>query len=209
MLESWIQLPNFIQRYNICSKGCWNFFIFYAKALYNTILPALNDIRTQQAQPTQKTKQVVQQLLDYANTYKNVFLQFYASNMQLHVDTNAAFLLLPKAQSRIAGYFSLLCIKNSTKNHYVDNGPLLIKCKSLCLVITSAVESETHGGFINTKKSIPILYMLEKMEHKKNQPTLIRTDNSTSVGFVNKNMQMRQFKAWDMQLYWLCYKQNN
>ena len=83
-------------------------FLYYAQALDNTMLPALNDIATQQAQPTQKVKQKVQQLLDYANTYKNVFVRFFASDMQLQINSDAAFLVLPKARSCIAGYFCLL-----------------------------------------------------------------------------------------------------
>ena len=47
------------------------------------------------------------------------------------------------------------------------------------------------------------------MGHKQNQPTPIRTDNSTSAGFVNKNMQMKHSKTWNMQLHWLRDKENN
>ena len=47
------------------------------------------------------------------------------------------------------------------------------------------------------------------MGHKQNQPTPIQTDNSTSAGFVNKNMQMRHSKAWDMNLHWLRDKENS
>ena len=71
--------------------------LYYARALDSTMLPALNDIGSQQALPTEKVKQKIQQLLDYANTYKNLFVRFYASDMQLHVDTDAAFLVVPKA----------------------------------------------------------------------------------------------------------------
>ena len=46
------------------------------------------------------------------------------------------------------------------------------------------------------------------MEHEQNPPTPIRTDNSTSAIYVNKNMQMRHSKAWDMQLHWLRDKEN-
>ena len=48
-------------------------FLYYARALDNTMLTALNDIGSQQALPTEKVKGKVQQLLDYANTYQNMF----------------------------------------------------------------------------------------------------------------------------------------
>ena len=183
-------------------------FLFYARALDNTMLTALNDIGTQQALPTQKVREKLQQLMDYANTYKNVFVRFYASDMQLNVDTDAAFLVLPKARSRIAGYFRLLNDPNGDKKFYVDNGPILIECRTLRSVVTSAAESETHGVFHNAKKALPIKYLLEQMRHPQINPIPIRTDNSTSVGFVNKNMQMKASKTWDMQLHWLRDKEN-
>ena len=34
-------------------------------------------------------------------------------------------------------------------------------------------------------------------------PTMIKTDNSTTVGFVNKNVMLKQSKAWDMNLHWM------
>ena len=67
------------------------------------MLPDLNQIGAQQLQPTQKTKQKVQRLLDYANTHQEISLRFFASKMQLTVDSDAAFLVLPKARSRVAG----------------------------------------------------------------------------------------------------------
>ena len=183
-------------------------FLYYALALDSTMLTALNDIGSQQALPTESVLPKLQQLMDYANTYRHVFLRYYASDMQLNVDTDAAFLVLPKARSRIAGYFRLLNDPNGQKHYYIDNGPILIECKTLRTVVSSAAESETHGTFHNAKKSLPIAYTLEQMGHKQLHPTPIRTDNSTSAGFVNKNIQMKMSKTWDMHLHWLRDKQN-
>ena len=121
--------------------------------------------------------------------------------MQLYVDSDAAFLVLPKARSRIAGYFRLL--NDSKTNKYEDNGPLLIECRTICSVVTSVAEVETHGVFQNAKQIKSIWYVLEAIGHKQTNPTPLRTDNSTSSGFLNKNMQMKQSKSWNMQLYWL------
>ena len=49
----------------------------------------------------------VQHLLDYAHTYSNIFFRFYASDMQLMIDSDTAYLVLPKARSRIVEYFRL------------------------------------------------------------------------------------------------------
>ena len=47
--------------------------LFYAQAIDNTILHTLNEIATQQVNPTVEVKQKNQQLLVYANTFPNIF----------------------------------------------------------------------------------------------------------------------------------------
>ena len=58
------------------------------------MLPALNQIGAQQSQPTQKTRKKVHRLLDYANTHQDTSLRFFASDMQLTVNSDVAFLVL-------------------------------------------------------------------------------------------------------------------
>ena len=69
------------------------------------MLPALNQIGVQQAQPTQLILKKIQRFMDYANTYQHAYVRFYASDMQLLVDSDVAYLVLIKARNRIAGYF--------------------------------------------------------------------------------------------------------
>lgn len=67
--------------------------------------------------------------------------------MILYIDLDAAYLVLPKAQSQVAGYFCML-------NHHPktpDNGAILVEYKGLCHVVFSAAEAETHGMFHNVK----------------------------------------------------------
>ena len=75
--------------------GC---FLYYARAVDNTILPALNKIALQQAHPTQNTLQNIQMLFDYLYTYPNAKIRFYASDMKLYIDSDAAYLIAPKAK---------------------------------------------------------------------------------------------------------------
>ena len=79
--------------------------LYYVRAVDSTILPALNQISRQQANPTQQTLAKCHQLLDYYNTYKNTSVCFHASDMILEVDSDAAYLVMPQAKSRFAGYF--------------------------------------------------------------------------------------------------------
>ena len=50
-------------------------FLYYARDLNRTMLPALNKMAAQQAQPTQTSMKKVQRILDYANTYSNTALR--------------------------------------------------------------------------------------------------------------------------------------
>ena len=75
--------------------------------------------------------------------------------MQLIMDSDKAYSVLPNTRSRIAGYFPL-ADKPSKSNHYTDNGVILIECYTLIHVVTSAAEAETKGLFYNAQISIPI-----------------------------------------------------
>ena len=69
------------------------------------MLVALNELGRQQANPTEKTLEAATMLLDYAATHPNAKLRFTASDMVLHIGTDAAFLLQSQAKSRVAGYY--------------------------------------------------------------------------------------------------------
>ena len=184
-------------------------FLYYGRALDYTMLSAINTIATQQAMPTQLTMQRAQQLLDYAYTYAKVFVRFYASDMQLEVDSDAAFLVLPNSKSRIDGYFRLLHHQNSPHCCHVDNGPILVEVLTVKSVLTSAAEAETHGVFHNAKLVLPLVHMLKEMGHPQRHPPRIRTDNSTSCGFANNNIVLKRSKFWDLKLHWLRDKQSH
>ena len=100
-------------------------FLYYARAINNTILPALIEISFMQSQPTENTHKI---LLDYLHTYKDTKIRCYRSDMKLHVDSNTAYLVAPKAKSRIAGY----CSDNNNNSLSPPlNGPLHVECKVL------------------------------------------------------------------------------
>jgi hypothetical protein len=62
-------------------------FLYYARAVDSTMLPALNEIGTQQSAPTKSTKQAANTLMDFAATYPDAKVRFYASDMILHIST--------------------------------------------------------------------------------------------------------------------------
>ena len=179
--------------------------LYYARSLDNTLLPALNDIAMQQAHPTENTKRKCQRLLDYVATYPSVILRYHASNMQLHIDSDAAYLVAPKAKSRIAGYYYFKQDKNNNDFRH-PNHPVLVECRCLKHVVSSAAEAETAGIFYNAQNALLLRRILTNLGHHQ-LPTPIKTDNATSNSFVHKNMHLRKSKTWDMRYYWLRDRQ--
>ena len=82
-------------------------FLYYSCAIDCTLATALNDIARQQSSPIETVKKKCIQLMDYVATYPNCYLRYHASDMILNIDSDAAYLVLPKAKSRIAGYYHL------------------------------------------------------------------------------------------------------
>ena len=183
-------------------------FLYYSRAIDPTMIVALNDIASVQAKPTKNTIKKCNRLMDYAATYPNAKLRFFASDMILHVDSDAAYLVMPEARSRIAGYYIL-------SNHpppapiiprRAPNAPILVEYKTLRNVVASAAEAETGGLFHNGQMIIHIRRLLEALGHQ--QPaTPLKTDNSTSNAFVNKSLRQKKSKSWDMRYHWLRDKE--
>ena len=100
--------------------------LFYARAMDPTLLPACNEISYQQAEPTTLTKEACEMLLDFCATYPNAKIRFYASDMILYVSSDAAYLVLPNAKSRIAGHYWLSnrIYDHPAKTPPKTNGPI-------------------------------------------------------------------------------------
>ena len=181
-------------------------FLYYARAIESPMLPSLNEIGTQQSKPTKLTTAASNTLLDFAATYPNGKIRFYASDMILHIDSDAAYLVMPNAKSRVAGFFYL---SNKPTNPPTDvpiNGDILVECATLRNVVGSAAEAECAGCYSNAQKAIPIRIALEELGHPQ-EKTPLRTDNSTASGFANKTMRQKRSKSWDMKYHWLRDRQ--
>ena len=119
----------------------------------------------------------------------------------MSVDSDATYLVIPQVKSRIADYFQL---NDDPKRvpHLQPNGAILVECKALRHVVSSAAESETVGLFHNAQMAISIQCTLEKLGQIQ-PPTPLKTDNSTAFGFVYNNIHQKRSKSWDMRHHWL------
>jgi hypothetical protein len=80
--------------------------LYYARAVDPTVLMPLNDIATEQTKATEKTQAATNQLLDYLATHPDATLRYQASDMILHIHSNASYLSVSNARSRLGGLFS-------------------------------------------------------------------------------------------------------
>ena len=61
--------------------------------------------------------------------------------------------------------------------------------------------------FLETREAIPTRNALIEMDDPRGQ-TLIQTDNSTTHGVCNNNMQCVRSKSWDMRFFWMRCKES-
>lgn len=142
-------------------------------------------------------------LLDYMYTYPTVTLRYYAGDMQLQIESDAAYLVLPGARSCVAGYFFLRSNKHPHKTYSgCFNAPILVECSTLKNVVSSAAEAEYGGLFHNCTTAIGLCNALIGLGHPQKQNPLI-TDYSTANSFVHSEMRVKRSKSWDMQFNWL------
>ena len=119
------------------------------------MIVALNDIGAVQSKPTKNTLKKCERLMNYAATYPNAKLRCFASDMILHVDSDAAYLVQDNARSRITRYYILSSYPQPvpTIPQPASNAPILVECKTLRSVVASAsaAEAETGNCFITDR----------------------------------------------------------
>ena len=72
-------------------------FLFFARAVDNTLLHALNNIATATVNGTEATLKATKHFLNYVASNPNASIQFCASDMILQVHSDAAYLVAPNA----------------------------------------------------------------------------------------------------------------
>jgi hypothetical protein len=183
--------------------------LFYARAVDSTMLTAIGTLATQQAHGTQATMEAITQLLNYCATHPDAKVRFIASDMVLHIESDASYLSVAKSRSRAAGYHFLSSApKDPTKPPTPDdppvpsNGAINVLCQIMREVVSSAAEAELGGVFHNAKEACPLRTCLEELGHPQ-PPTPIQTDNSTASGIANDTVKQKRSKAIDMRFYWI------
>jgi hypothetical protein len=149
---------------------------YYARAVDPTVLMPLNDIATEQTKATAKTQAATNQMLDYLATHPDATIRYHASYMVLHIHSNASYLSVSNARSRLGGPFFL---GNKSPEQDALSGSILNVTAVIKNVVASAAESEVGACFNNAQSGAPLRVTLTDLGHTQ-PPTPLRTDNSTA-----------------------------
>ena len=125
--------------------------------------------------------------------------------MILWYNSNASYLLAPKAQLRAAGYHYLSNAPTkeqlaSGQGMPMHNRAVHVACSMLRKVMASAAETKLAGLFHNSKTAYAIRRMLKELGHMQS-PTPLQANNTTAIGIATKNVKQRRSMAMDMRFY--------
>ena len=82
-----------------------------------------------------------------------------------------------------------------------NNGAVLNIAQIIKAVVSSAAEAGVNAAYINVREAPHMRITLQEMGHP--QPPTPILDNTTALGYINKNIKAKGSKAWDMKLHWL------
>jgi hypothetical protein len=176
--------------------------LYYARAVEPTVLMLLNDIATEQTQETEKTQATTSQLLDYLVTQPDATIRYHASDMILHIHSDASYLSVSNARSRLGGLF--FCGDKSPHEDNI-NDSILNVASVIKNMVASAAESEIGACFQNTQSGAPLRVTLTELGHIQ-PPIPLRTDNSIAFGILNETIKQKRSKAMVMRYHWLTYR---
>jgi hypothetical protein len=162
--------------------------IYDARAVDPTLSMPINVLDSEQSNATEVTADKVIKLLNYCNTHPETKIRYHASDMILHIHSDASYLSENEAKSRAGGFFYM---GNTTKNDKkLTNGAILIVSKVLKHVMSSAAEAEIGAVFINAKEGAFLRTTLEELGHKQ-PPTPMETDNTAATGYSNGTIKQK------------------
>eukprot|EP00804_Cyclotella_cryptica_P007211 CCRYP_009751-RB/>CCRYP_009751-RB protein AED:0.29 eAED:0.25 QI:0/-1/0/1/-1/1/1/0/612 len=175
--------------------------LFYARAVDNTILPALSTIASSQAAATELTLAQCSQLLDYCASNPDTSVQYRASDMVLNIHLDASYLSAPRARSQVAGYYFLGSVPTDDAPIKL-NGAILVFCGILKFVVASAAEAELGSLFLNCKEGKIQRLILEELGHQQ-PPTPVHCDNATATGIANDTVKKQRSRSMEMRFFWV------
>ena len=134
---------------------------------------------------TKKVAEDVTHFLNYAAKHSKVEVKYHASDMELHICSDASYLSVNKARSRVGVHHYLSSTsadsKRSPVNNPPHNGPLYAVCSIMKNITASAAEVDMGELFVNGQEVVILRTTLKELGHPQLPPPT-KTDN----GMVTK-----------------------
>jgi hypothetical protein len=131
-------------------------------------------------------------MLDYLATHPDATIRYHASDMVLHIHSDASYLSVSNTCSRLGGLFFL---GNKSPVQETLSGSILNVAAVIKNVVASAAESEAGACFHNAQSGAPFRVTLTELGHTQ-PPTPLWTDNYTAFGIVNETIKQKLSKQW-------------
>jgi hypothetical protein len=160
----------------------------------------INVLASKQSRSTAVTADKVIKLLNYCNTHLETKIRYHASDMILHIHSDASYLSEKESKRRAEGFFYMGSSTNTDKK--LTNRAILIISKVLKHVMSLAAEAEIGAVFINAKERAVLQTTLQELGHPQ-PPTPMYTDNTTATGYSNGTIKQKRTKSMDMRFYWI------
>jgi hypothetical protein len=137
--------------------------LYYARAVDPTLIMPINVLASEQSRATSVTAEKLIKLLNYCYTHPETKIRYHASDMILHIHSDASYLSEKEAKSRAGGFFYMG--SNINTDNKLTNRAILIISKVLKHVMSSAAEAEIGAVFINAKEGAVLHTTLEELGH--------------------------------------------
>ena len=146
------------------------------------MLPSLNTISEQQANPAQNTEAAITHFRDYAATNPSTIVQYKDIYMIIRIDSDASYLSKPRARSHTGVHYYLRLLPDDPAKDPnfppPSNGKIHTECIILRHVVAYADKSEVGGVLHNGKTTVPLRITFNEISFPLPQKP-IKTDNST------------------------------
>jgi hypothetical protein len=90
--------------------------LYYARDVDPTLIMPINVLASAQSKATEVTADKVVKLLNYCNTHPETKIRYHASDMILHIHSDASYLSENEAKSRAGGFFYMGSDTKTGKN---------------------------------------------------------------------------------------------
>jgi hypothetical protein len=169
--------------------------LYYARTVDPSILTAVHELGSIQARPTVNDVIKMERLLQYAASHQHHGIRFYASCMQLQIQSDASYLSRTRARSVAGGV------------HYLGtpefiNGPFYCFSKIISCIVSSAAEAELGAAFMNAQKGAQFRNTLVELGYPQ-EPTTLLVDNTVAEGLATDTVNARRSKSMDVRFFWL------